>query len=542
MTVTKHSHAPSPTPAGYAAPRPAPAPRPVPAPRPMPSAPPVQPMAAPQMAPQQMPYPMVPPQNTTYPAVPPQGVTYPAVPPQMAPPPAAMPGAQGHMLMPMGAPQAHAPMAAPLNPVMDEPREDGDKMIPAISINVFCERKETGSVVNTATHDWRMKRANVDIFMGGLTAAIDYYHGENTPNLVMIETGLTGKELFTQLEQLASVCDEGTQVVVIGAANDIRLFRQLMDKGVSDYLVPPFHPMTIIRSISDLYLSEDEPFIGRSVAVYGAKGGVGASTISHNLAWILAENMGYETALIDLDETWGTTGIDFAYDAAQGLEEALSQSDRLDAALIDKIMVRHTKKLSILPTAASLGNGSAFHDPIGFEKVIDSVRAISPFSLFDVPHIWSDWASTTLTAADEIVIVVTPDLACLRNAKNLIDFLKAKRPNDPDPLVVLNQMGRSKLEIPLKDFGAAIGVEPCVSLAFDPDTFTEASNDGKMLTDLKSAAAHVSGLNYLATRLRTGQFPEMTPGKKGRKFKQKDGSAGSNSGMMDSVFSKLKKK
>lgn len=427
-------------------------------------------------------------------------------------------------------------------PVVIENREDGDKMLPAISINVFCDRKETGSVINTATHDWRMKRANVDIFMGGLSAAIDYYHGENTPNLVMIETGLTGNELFTQLEQLASVCDEGTRVVVIGAANDIRLYRQLMEKGVSDYLVPPFHPMTIIRSISDLYLSEDAPFIGRSVAVYGAKGGVGASTISHNLAWILAEHMGYETALIDLDETWGTTGIDFAYDAAQGLEEALSQADRLDAALLDKIMVRHTKKLSILPTAASLGNGSSFNSPEVFEKVIDSVRAISPFSLFDIPHIWSNWASSTLTAADEIVIVATPDLACLRNTKNLIDYLKAKRPNDPDPLVIINQVGRSKLEIPLKDFGAAIGVEPSVSLAFDPDTFTEASNDGKMLTDLKSASAHVSGLSYLATRLRTGQFPMMTAGKKGRKGKLKDLQEGANASLVGSVFSKLKKK
>jgi len=452
------------------------------------------------------------------------------------PPPTAAPAhaSVGAMQIPAQIPQAM--------PVEEERREDGDKMLPAISIHVFCERKETGSVINTATHDWRMKRSNVDIFMGGLNAAIDYYHNENTPNLIMIETGLTGNELFTQLEQLASVCDEGTRVVVIGASNDIRLYRQLMEKGVSDYLVPPFHPMTIIRSVSDLYLSEDAPFVGRSVAVYGAKGGVGASTIAHNLAWILSEHMGHETALVDLDETWGTTGIDFAYDTAQGLEEALSQADRLDAALIDKIMVRHTKKLSILPTAASLGNGSAFNSPEIFEKVIDSVRAISPFSLFDLPHVWSEWSSATLTSADEVVVVVTPDLACLRNAKNLIDFLKAKRPNDPDPLVVLNQSGRSKLEIPLKDFGAAIGVEPAVSLAFDPDTFTEAANDGKMLTDLRAAAAHVAGLSYLATRLRTGQFPSMKPQKKRRGGKSGGAKTGDGSSLVGSVMSKLKKK
>ena len=537
MTVTKQSHMPPSMPAGYAAPRPAPAPRPLPQAVPMPAsqmappaphmAPPAPHMAppAPQMAPQMAPH-MVPP-TMPYAAAPP--AAQPAMP---------QPGYYPNMAhrMPAAAPIAQA------MPVMEERREDGDKMLPAISVHVFCERKETGSVMTTATHDWRMSRTNVDIFMGGLNAAIDYYHNENTPNLIMIETGMTGQELFTQLEQLASVCDEGTRVVVIGAANDIRLYRQLMEKGVSDYLVPPFHPMTIIRSISDLYLSEDAPFMGRAVAIYGAKGGVGSSTISHNLAWILAEHMGYETALIDLDETWGTTGIDFAYDTAQGLEEALSQADRLDEALLDKIMVRHTKKLSILPTAASLGNGKAFDSPETFEKVINGVRAISPFSLFDMPHVWADWSSATLTGADEIVIVATPDLACLRNAKNLVDFLKAKRPNDPDPLVVINQVGRSKHEIPLKDFSAAIGIEVAVSLAFDPDTFTEAANDGKMLTELKAASAHVAGLNYLATRVRTGKFPIMTPNKKGRKSKSREKGNDQGSSVIGSVLSKLKKK
>ena len=418
---------------------------------------------------------------------------------------------------------------------MEGRREDGDKMIPGISLQVFCERKETGAVINRTQHDWRMKRVNVDIFMGGLNAAVSYYHNETTPNLIMIETALTGNELFTQLEQLASVCDEGTQVIVIGAANDIRLYRQLMEKGVSDYIVPPFHPMTIIRSISDLFLAEDKPFTGRCTAIYGAKGGVGASTIAHNLAWILAENLGQETGLIDFDETWGTTGIDFAYDTAQGLEEALSQSDRLDEALLDKIMVRHTKKLSILPSSASLGNGSSFNSPEVFEKLIDGIRSMSPFNIFDMPHVWSEWSSTALTGADEIVIVATPELACLRNTKNLIDYLKAKRPNDPDPLVIMNKIGRSKLEIPFKDFAAAIGIEPALSLSFDPDTFTEASNDGKMLGELKAGVSHVEGLTYIASRIRTGRFPNMSTmsGKSNKK---------SGTSLTESLMSKLKKK
>ena len=522
------SQTPPPTSTGYSSPRPMPAPRPIPAPQaaPMPQAVPM-PQAAPM--PQAVPMPRVAPQAAPIPPAMPHAVPMPQAAPMLQPP------AQ----MPPAVPQAGAmpPQPAPIvqqDLTVDERREDGDRMIPGISIQAFCELKETGAVINNSTHDWRMKRTNVDIFMGGLNAAIDYYHGENTPNLILVETALTGAELFTQLDLLASVCDEGTQVVVIGAANDIRLYRQLIEKGVSDYLVPPLHPMTFIRAVNDLYLDDETPFTGRTISIFGAKGGVGASTISHNLAWILSEKIGQETALIDFDETWGTTGIDFAYDTAQGLEEALSQSDRLDEALLDKIMVRHTKKLSILPTAASLGNGSAYDSSEVFEKVIDGIRSISPLSIFDMPHIWAEWSSATLTGSDEIVIVATPDLACLRNTKNIIDFLKAKRPNDPDPIVIVNQVGRSKLEIPLKDFAAAIGIEPSVSLAFDPDTFTEASNDGKMLTDVKAASPHVDGLSYLATRLRTGRFPEMTSGKKGKRS--------SGSSLSSSLMSRFKKK
>jgi len=62
-------------------------------------------------------------------------------------------------------------------------REGGDKALPQISIHAFCDRQETAGVVNETTRDWRMKRTNVKIYMGGLTAAIEYYHKENTPSL-----------------------------------------------------------------------------------------------------------------------------------------------------------------------------------------------------------------------------------------------------------------------------------------------------------------------------------------------------------------------
>jgi len=293
---------------------------------------------------------------------------------------------------------------------------------------------------------------------------------------------------------------------MIGAANDIRLYRQLMEKGVSDYIVPPFHPISLIRSMGELYADPDKPFIGRVVAFFGAKGGVGSSTLAHNIAWSLSETIQQETALVDLDASWGTTGLDFAYDASQGLEEALAEPDRLDETLLDRIMIRHTAKLSILPTAGSLNN-KAVMTPEAYEAVVNGVRSISPLTILDMPHYWSEWTTNVLVNSDDVVITATPDLANLRNTKNLIDFLRAQRPNDVEPILILNKTGMAKTsEISVKDFAAAVGLEPALVLGFEPDAYFEASNDGKMLTEVKAAAQAVNGLEYIARRLKSGKF------------------------------------
>lgn len=442
-------------------------------------------------------------------------------------------------------PMSSSPSAAPVYaPLEEDKRESGEKPLPSISVQAFCDRQETAHCINETTRDWRMRRTNVKIYMGGLPAAIEFYHKENTPSLIIIESGMRGEELFNQLEQLASVCDEGTKVVMIGAANDIRLYRQLMDKGVSDYLVPPLHPLHVIRSLGELYADPDQPFIGRVAAFFGAKGGVGSSALAHNTAWVLAETLGQETALVDLDASWGTTGLDFSYDNMSGLEEALGEPDRLDETLMDRIMIRHTSKLSILPTSGSL-NTKPIMNSDSYEAVVNAVRGISPLSILDMPHYWTDWTTNVLTSVDDVVVTATPDLAGMRNAKNLIDFLKAQRPNDPEPILVLNCVGMSsKTEISVKDFGAMVGAEPNVVIGWDPDSHFEATNEGKMLAEVKTAAQTVQGLEFLANRLRTGNYnmsqkTEAAPTKKG--LLKKSSAKGEKSSGGKSMFSFLKK-
>ena len=510
------------------------------------------PAAQPHPAPMQPGYGGVATAPMPHPAMPAPG--HAAVPQHGAPTPHPFPAQPGHAA-PLGHAPAHPGMPAPAAPLPHvaaglseaEARENGERALPQLSIHAFCDRNETASCINEMTRDWRMRRTNTKIYMGGLSAAIDFYHKENTPALVVIETGMRGDELRNQLTQLASVCDEGTKVVIIGAANDIRLYRQLMDMGISDYIVPPLHPLNLIRSLGELYTDPGNAFTGRAVAFFGAKGGVGSSTLAHNIAWVLAEHMSQETSLIDLDSSWGTTALDFNYDSASGLEEALSEPERLDETLMDRIMVRHTDKLSILPTASSLNTKPVF-EPSSYEAIVGAIRSISPLALLDLPHYWADWTTNLLTTVDDVVITATPDLASLRNTKNLIDFLRAQRPNDADPILIINQSGRCKNpgdEIAVEPFGTTVGVEPSLVIGFDPDMFARACNEGKMVASVKEAAAITSGMEYLAERLRTGRFgtPPVAEAKGRLSLKTKAAAKpAAEDGQSKSLFASLFKK
>ncbi|WP_297730786.1 AAA family ATPase [uncultured Maricaulis sp.] len=385
-----------------------------------------------------------------------------------------------------------------------------DQPVPRISVGAFCERPETGALIHNAANDRRLAKAHVTVELGGLPAAIERYHDETTPNLLIIESGMRGRGLFDQLEELAGVCDPETKVIIVGAANDISLYRELMKRGVSEYLVPPMTPMHVIRTISELFLDPDQPFAGKTIAFIGAKGGVGSSTIAHNCAWAMTEGMQSDAVLVDLDLSFGTAGLDFNQDPAQTLGDALAEPDRLDDALLDRLLVRCTDRLSLFSAPATLDKEWDFNAN-SYEMVLEKVRRQAPYVALDLPHMWTPWVKQTLLAADQVVVTVAPDLASLRNAKNLFDLVAGARPNDEPPRVVINMAGMPKRpEIPVKDFAEALGTPPTLVLPFEPQLFGKAANNGQMITELEPKSKAAEGFSHLAS-LVSGRTPVAPP-------------------------------
>jgi pilus assembly protein CpaE len=387
----------------------------------------------------------------------------------------------------------------------------GDRTIPRITMHAFCTRTASLGLMRTIMKDRRMKNVSMEVFEGGVPVAINHYVNETTPNLLVIEGSGDPRQLLSELDSLAEYCDENIRVLVLGQTNDIRLYRELMRRGVSEYLVAPFDPVHMIRSISNLFTDPDAPFTGKTIAVTGVKGGVGASSIAHNLAWALSERIKVNATLVDLDLNFGTTGLDFNQDAAATIADALMSPDRFDEAVMGRLITKATDRLSLFTAPATLDRTYNL-EPETYVRVLEQVRSSVPFVILDLPHIWSDWFKSTVISADQLVVVAAPDLASLRNGKNLIDFLKAARPNDAPPKLVLNMVGLPKRpEIPAKDFGQAMGVDPSLVLPFDAQLFGTAANNGQMIFDVAPESKVAQGLDQLAAELTGKEIQSEKP-------------------------------
>ena len=389
------------------------------------------------------------------------------------------------------------------------PADDYIAPAPRVSVQAFCETAETAAAVRSAGEDRRLSKAHLSIQMGGMAAAIEAYHTVPTPNVIILET--EGRsDILAGLDQLATVCDAGTRVVVIGSINDAAPYRELVRRGVSDYVVGPVDTLDVVRSICSLFSASEAVAVGRIIAIVGAKGGVGASTVAHNVAWAIARDLALDSVVIDLDLAFGTAGLDYNQDPLQGIANAVFSPDRLDTAVMDRLLSKCTDHLSLLAAPATLERVYDFGEQ-AFDSIFDTLRMTTPCIVLDVPHQWSAWTKRALVGADDILIVAEPDLANLRNAKNMLNILKAARPNDREPLYCLNQVGMPKRpEIDASEFAKAIESQPIAAIPFDSRMFGTAANNGQMIAEIAAGHRSTKMLLQIARRL-TGRGETKKP-------------------------------
>jgi pilus assembly protein CpaE len=386
--------------------------------------------------------------------------------------------------------------------------------LPRISVHAFCESEAMLRTMERCAQDRRLAKVSLKISSASIAAAANMFASAPTPNLLILETSAQPGDIMEELAPLAEVCDPSTKVVIVGRYNDIPLYRELIRNGISEYMVGPVGMTDVLAAMSAIFVDPDAEPLGRSLAFIGAKGGCGSSTIAHNCAFDISNLFQTEVILADLDLPYGTANIDFDQDPPQGISEAIYSPDRLDEVFLDRLLAKCSQHLSLLAAPSMLDRGYDLERG-SFQPILEVLQRSAPITVLDVPHAWSEWTRTLLSEVDELVITAVPDLANLRNAKNMLDALKKLRPNDKPPHLILNQVGLPKRpEISPSDFCEPLGVEPVAIIPFDAQLFGAASNSGRMIAEMDRKSPTAETFSQIA-HLVTGRATVKKPKKAG---------------------------
>ncbi|UIJ44549.1 pilus assembly protein CpaE [Sphingomonas cannabina] len=342
---------------------------------------------------------------------------------------------------------------------------------------------------------------------GGLRNAVQTLSVTASPNILFVDLSESGDPL-NDINALAEVCEPGTVVIAAGQVNDVRLYRDLVASGIHDYLLKPLNPDMLRDSLAQAQAilnapraaeaASERPHCG--IAVIGARGGAGASTVATSLAWLLSSKNSRTTALLDLDVHFGTGALALDLEPGRGLTDAIENPSRIDGLFIERAMVRASDRLAVLSAEAPIHSpivtdGAAFYQLQeelrgAFEAtVVDLPRAM----LVNHPHLVSDL---------QIAVLVTElTLASARDTIRLLAWFKSNAPH-LRLLVVANRVhAASQLEISRRDFESSIERKIDFTVPFEPKQAAQAAKLGKPLAEAAKGVKSLQPLTALADQL-----------------------------------------
>ncbi len=362
-----------------------------------------------------------------------------------------------------------------------------------------------------ADNDWPAAQ----VLKGGLNDAIEALGDVVTPRILIVD--LSGStDPMAGIVALAGVCEPDTRVIALGQINDVGLYRELIDIGVDEYLVKPLSAENLnaaIRRIIEEEITEsggeggDEP--GRLIAFVGARGGVGATTLAANCAWMMAHEQGLRVALVDLDLYFGTLALALDLEPGRGFREALENPSRIDGLFIERAMSRESDNLFVLAAEEGLENSFSF-DPAALDTLLATLRQDFDCVVFDIPRFAARTQIKTITAPASIVVVSDATLSGMRDTMRLRKFAIESSPQ-ADVMVAINGLGSEKsIDLPISDFESGAGLRVDHRIPRDRKAAMKAEGAGKTIAEIagKSKAAnamrelsrHASGTSEVAVR------------------------------------------
>jgi pilus assembly protein CpaE len=346
---------------------------------------------------------------------------------------------------------------------------------------------------------------------GGIAKAGRAIDGAHPPSVLLVDIA-DEAEPDAAIGDLARRCGPGTRVLAIGTANDVTLFRRLVLRGVSDYLLKPVSSEVLAdalrRAVRNEADASDQKRRARVHAVIGARGGVGASTLCLGLGWVFNKEHKIQTALVDLDLHFGNLPLSVDLEPGRGLRQALEHPERTDGLLLASAMVKDEDGMPILAGEEPLEDLLHF-EADGANALMDALAQDYDCLLVDLPRTLDGAARHVLATADAVVVVTDLSLSALRDAFRIKGLVKTL--GGPDAITVANQVGAlHRGEIGRAEFERGLGMPLDFVIPFDAKAARTMAVSGKALPAVDSAGKAAAEVRRIAARLSGREVKEKT--------------------------------
>jgi pilus assembly protein CpaE len=336
---------------------------------------------------------------------------------------------------------------------------------------------------------------------GGSRDAAEYVSRNSLPRILIIDISDSDQPMDALLPVLAAA-GENTRVIAIGNTNDIALYRELVEAGVTDYLAKPLTDRSVLNAIhraegADTAAKAPAAERSRLIAIMGTRGGVGASTVAANVAWFLAEERKRKTALLDLDLQFGTVSLTFDVEPSRGLREAMQQPSRIDSLLVNSASVRLSDRLSIL-AAEEAHEEEMRYEPAAITLLLDELAQQNEFTVVDLPLRPAAYRAKVLPMAKDVVVMTDLSLAGLRDSIRLCTQVQKTVPT-ARLLVVGCKPSSHDSGVTRAEFEKSLGRKLAMILPDDHKAAAMAAARGKPLAVAARGSKLTAALRQLTT-------------------------------------------
>jgi pilus assembly protein CpaE len=334
------------------------------------------------------------------------------------------------------------------------------------------------------TFQWSVNRC----LPGGFDQARDMLGSEKCPRILLVDISDRADPL-EDVEALMRIAGCSVQVLIIGLLNDVNFHRSLLDLGAADYLMLPLDrgqlETRLERAAIRARVRGEDIGSHRSIAVVGARGGVGGSTVSSALAWLASAEYGRPTALLDFDLHYGTGAIGFDCEPGSGLIEAMRDPYIIEPMFLERAMVRVSDTLVLLSAEAPLALELLPQDSyLAFSRLHQCVGDAFAVSVVDLPRQQLNNAALMMQSVDDVVVVTNLTLASARDSIRILSWLKNECLGVRS-WIVANKLHDPQAEISIKDFEQSIERTFDCLIPYDPKSAARVARLGCSIASLE---------------------------------------------------------